>query len=336
MFQSATQKLTAMYLVIILLISFFFSIIVYQISSREIEAGLVRQEEVLRSVPRYRMMLNDPDVIHERSLRIIEGRTRIIGNLIVLNIIIAAAGGVGSYLLARRTLLPIQEAHEAQVRFTADASHELRTPLATMQTEIEVALRDPKLTLSQSHELLKSNLEELANLQSLSESLLYLAQGKNDQRDFSTLEVSDLLSKAIKRVKSLAHQKGVVVQSAPKVAAKVRGVESQLIELVVILLDNAIKYSHAGATVNLSAKVYKKTVDIIVGDQGIGIAKADITHIFDRFYRVNTHRSKTQVSGHGLGLAIAQEISEVHGGYIKVMSQFGKGSTFTVSLPRHS
>jgi signal transduction histidine kinase len=142
MFKSATLKLTAWYLLIIMTISIAFSVVIYGVSSAELNRPFPVRA-LLNS--HQRVIINSDDFEEVRQVFVSEGRERLLVNLVVANIATLALGGGASYLLARRTLRPIQEAMDAQGRFTSDASHELRTPLTALQTEIEVALRDRKL-----------------------------------------------------------------------------------------------------------------------------------------------------------------------------------------------
>ena len=242
-------------------------------------------------------------------------------------------GGGVSYILARRTLAPIEETLEMQKRFTGDASHELRTPLTAMQTEIEVALRSPSLTRAEAVDILKSNLEEVTKLKNLSEGLLTLATTGGKDAPMERVELKTLASQALDAVSKLAQARQIKLINKAS-AGKVMGNPQQLLNLLSILLDNAIKYSPENYRVTLKAVIKDRQVHISVADQGPGIASEDLPHIFERFYRADNSRTSGETHGHGLGLAIAKKITDLHGGTIQVKSKPGKGTVFTVNLPR--
>lgn len=334
-FHSASVKLAGLYLVIILVISFLFSGWLYNVSLYQIKQSIIRAPG-----PLHRLLLEeDPEFAQElrRSQQeaIDEARAYLIYQLVVLNIIIAIAGGAMSYYLARRTLKPIEEAHEAQSRFTADASHELRTPITAMRTETEITLTDPKLTLADAKAQLESNIEELDKLTALSENLLKLSRLDDQAVELSTISLREVASQAIGRASPHAEKKKQLITSkVPEIM--MNGNSVTLVEALVILLDNAIKYSPEKTTINLSAKQQKQMVRISVTDRGVGIAAIDIPRIFERFYRADQSRTKNKVDGYGIGLSIVQATAQAHGGTVQVKSTPGKGSTFILTLPIRS
>jgi two-component system, OmpR family, sensor histidine kinase CiaH len=262
-------------------------------------------------------------------------RWRIISTMVLVNAGIAILIGVISYFLAGKTLKPIQTMMEEQRRFLADASHELRTPLTSLRTATEVSLRDKGLSLSEAKTLLKDNLEEVKNLQYLSEGLLRLSSLENHEARlvWQAVQVVEMVNEAVKKVTPQAKVKKIFLRSEV-VNLTVKGDKLALIEVLVILLDNAIKYSPKNTEITVQAVKKKDTIVILVSDQGMGIESQDLSHIFDRFYRADQSRSTTFGSGYGLGLPIAQRIVEQHHGRIEVTSQPGKGSTFIVVLPK--
>ena len=137
---------------------------------------------------------------------------------------------------------------------------------------------------------------------------------------------------AIKKVTPLAKRQKITIEEQLE-SATVFGSATQLTELSVILLDNAIKYSPKNTIITVVTNVHRRTVQLQVIDRGVGISAALLPHIFDRFYRADASRTKNQVPGYGLGLAIAQRITELHQGRLAVKSEVGRGSTFTLSLP---
>lgn len=322
MFRSATFQLTAWYLGILVAISLLFSIVIYSISLGEVRTriGFI-QGNLSISQSKY-------DVLRELQIR--ETEANLIASLSITNLVIWVAGGFGSYYLARRTLRPIEEAHEAQSRFTSDASHELRTPLASMKTELEVALRDPNLTAEETRELLTSNLEEVNKLTSLSQMLLQLShlehtKLKQERVDLeaATKSVIKRLDKAGQRIKQEGKPRRVFANSA--------SVE----ELLTILLDNALKYSPSDSIVTVRFVSQRHMAGFEVINSGKGIPEKDLPHIFDRFYRVDTSRTGGEKKGYGLGLSLAKKIVQLHGGELSVSSGSDM-TTFRVLLPNLS
>jgi signal transduction histidine kinase len=236
--------------------------------------------------------------------------------------------------LARRTLRPIESALAAQTRFAGDASHELRTPLTAMKSELEVALRDPKLSAEEARGLLGSNLEEVGKLETLAAGLLRLARHEQTPLELVPVDLSVVSERALSRVATAAARRQVKLTS--HVLGVVAGDAESLVELTVVLLDNAIKYSHIGDEVELRSADQGHTVDLIVRDHGAGIPAANLPHIFERFYRADSSRSKDTTPGYGLGLSIAAQIAQFHHATIDATSRFGAGSTFTVHLPSAS
>jgi len=328
MIRSAILRLTLAYLAIFMSLSIGFSAVLYHLSSNELNRGLRRPPSGVI----FRGIDGSFNFEQFRQDRLDEGQHRLLGNLILLNILMLGIGAGASYYLALRNLEPIAEAMEMESRFTADASHELRTPLTAMQTEIEVALRDPNLSKTEARELLESNLEEVGKLRGLAEGLLTLARGDTNSEEFQKLPMAEVIRKAEATVLPAAKKKHIELATTLK-DGFVEGDEHSLRELCVILLDNAVKYSEPNTKVTVTGEVVSKNYVVTIADQGYGIAEADLPHIFERFYRSDTSRSKEKVTGYGLGLSIAKHIVEQHKGHITVASAVGNGTTFSVELP---
>ena len=330
MLRNATFRLTVSYLAIMMALSILFSIVLYQTSSTELRTGLHRQ------LPYYQQTespVTGPDLQGFQDLESLASEHRLQLELVLVNLVLLVAGGGVSFWLARRNLMPIEAAFEAQSRFTGDASHELRTPLTAMKTEIEVALRNKALPASEAREVLKSSLEEVAKLEALSNGLLRLAHHDHGEpSDFEAVSLAQVAAGAIERLNGSIKQRPVTVINEVE-PIMVMGDGEHLIELLTVLLDNAIKYSPPQADVTLATRLRGGMVYLEVRDKGAGIASADLPHIFDRFYRADVSRSKDKVNGYGLGLSIARKIAELHRGSIEVTSRRGHGSTFIVKLP---
>lgn len=326
MFESATLKLTGWYLLIIVIINLIFSIVIYETTTSELSSRLQTfgqgiREESLPSSP------FSSYVSQMRDAQTDEAKRNIILNLLYSNVIILIAGGFGAYILARRTLRPIEEAHQAQSRFTSDASHELRTPLAAMKAELEASLRDPHLSKTEMRELLVSNLEEVDKLTSLSQTLLKLAQ-----QDYKSLERTNVdFTAIVERVLQTYDKAGTRLNlSAPSKPVFVYGHAPSLEELCTILVDNALKYSPGESPIPLVLSVHDGKARLDITNAGAGIPTENLPHIFERFYRADNARSG---NGHGLGLSIAKIIVELHHGGLSATSAAGHETTFTVLLP---
>lgn len=225
-------------------------------------------------------------------------------------------------------------AHKAQQRFVADASHELRTPLAIVRGEIDVALRRDRAA-PEYRDTLQSCREEIERLSRLTENLLALARAdvgeamdRREQVDMGTVcrEVCDQLG-------PLAAAKGLSLEVNASQTAETSGDRVSLGQVVFNLVENAIRYTPAGEQVSVAARNQGGEVEITVADTGIGIPAEHLPHLFERFYRVDKARAR-ELGSAGLGLAIVRTLTEAHGGRVEVQSTVGKGTTFTVRLPR--
>lgn len=334
MFDKIHIKLALYYSAIIMLLSIGFSFAIYKISTNELTNSYNRQAVMLQDDVFQGPMRNYERLNNLRSQQIDDSKNKLVINLVYFNLVILILSVMLSYYLAQKTVEPIIEAMDAQDRFTADASHELRTPLTAMRTEIEVLLRDQNMSLEDTKELLNSNLEEIQKLEALSSGLLKLARQRAGCKtaNYKKEELSVILMAVAEKLKPLASKKEMqIVQKTSEVM--VMGEKHSLSEVITILLDNAVKYGEEKSEINLILNKVGKNAVIKVADKGEGIKATDLPHIFDRFYRVDHSRSKMKADGYGLGLAIAKNIVEAHGGTIKVESKLGEGSVFTVTLP---
>lgn len=329
LFHNTAVRLTLWYLAIIMVLSISLSMVLYHVSAGELRQSIQAQ------ISYYSEVLSPTDLREFTEFRLnqlSDDLTKLKERLLLINLIIFLGGGAASYILARKTMRPLEHSMESQSRFTGDASHELRTPLTVMQSEIEVALRNPKLTKAQAVELLQSNLEETAKLKSLSDGLLALAS------DDSRLELNEKVStKAVvlaakKRVSKMAETKKMNIKIMGD-NQEVRGSEQYLTDTIVILLDNAIKFSPVGSEITILTEKRDRWLRISVIDKGLGIEPEELPRIFERFYRTDSARGKSDTGGYGLGLAIAKKMAKLHHGSIQVRSAPGMGSTFTLRIP---
>ena len=331
MFKSAVVKLTAWYVGALVLVCLVFSVPMYSAALSKLRRGAEMQTDIVRRLPesfgpgRYISQLEK-----QRERQLDKDKNELLATFVAINGIIIMLGGAASYLFARRTLQPIEDAHKAQAQFTANASHELRTPLAVMQTEIDVALRNKTLTIKDAKEILASNLEEVERLRHLSDQLLGLTRADTPLHLQKT-NVSKLVQDEVK-VLAKRYKQDIAIDVTQKLHATIDPVLYK--QVLDILVDNAITYGGAQPRVTVLLHQAQNDIVLQVTDNGPGISEADQAKIFERFYR-GSNATTIKSSGHGLGLALAKEIVQKHGGIITVKSIKNKGTTFSVIVPVH-
>ncbi|MEG4342373.1 two-component system sensor histidine kinase RppB [Microcoleus sp. A003_D6] len=244
--------------------------------------------------------------------------------------------GFASWLLAGLAMKPIYSSYRQIQQFTADAAHELRTPLAASQATVESALLMPELNEKEAREILRTVERQNRRLTQLVVDLLLLArmdsQAISDRPQLCCL--NDLVNDLVEELAVVAIASEVALTSEMRVQQQLNvvGDADRLYRLVANLIVNAIQYTPAGGKVTVILDCSHQEAVIQVQDTGIGIAAADLARIFDRFYRVNSDRSRN-TGGSGLGLAIAQTIARAHRGSLSARSELGCGSTFFLRLP---
>ncbi|MCA9348562.1 HAMP domain-containing histidine kinase [Candidatus Saccharibacteria bacterium] len=329
MFRSAVLKLTLFYFSILLAVVLFLSFNWYRVAIREIDrvdSALQGNEIVLRR--RGNIFSDDlEEVVTTRQQAIEISKHEIKTEILTINAFLLSAGGLGAYLLAWRTLEPIENSHKALERFTSDASHELRTPLTAMQIEIETTLRSKHSDKAELAELVASNLEEVKHMTSLVENLLLLT--RNQALILEDSRTDNLANKALQDTKSARQAKKISVTKAID-SARVHVNSPSVIQILTILLDNAIKYSPEGSKIELAGKAKGRNYTFTVTDQGSGIAKAEQSKIFERFFRAESSRTSY---GFGLGLSIAQKLAEQNHGELKLTKTGPAGTSFCLQIP---
>jgi len=222
-------------------------------------------------------------------------------------------------------------------RFIADASHELKTPLTVMRVGVEHSLTDPR-TAPETIAALDETLQEVRRMTELVDTLLTLARVDEGRMELHTepVELGALLTEVYETAQMLGEEAKVeVAAELLHEPVMIQADRARIRQLVMNLLSNAVKYTPAGGSVWLSLTARPEAATISVRDTGIGIAPGDVDRVFDRFWRADAARSRTgDRPGFGLGLSICKWIAEAHGGSIAVTSRPGRGSTFTVTLPR--
>ena len=256
--------------------------------------------------------------------------------LLCLALVLFLPACYGGYLLAGRNIRPVQAMYEKQKQFTADASHEMRTPLAVMKLAVQGIKEDEDSSLSPfAQESVGMLAGEADRLSRLTENLMTLARSDEDALPVYTTQVdmSALCRRVGAQMALLAGEKGIILQQDVQDDLLVQGDEMALSRLLIILLDNAMKYSPANSKILLRAAAIKERLVLEVRDEGCGISDADKQKVFDRFFRVDKARSRSQ-GGLGLGLSLARAIVGQHQGSIKVLDNEPVGTIMYVSLPR--
>ncbi len=230
-------------------------------------------------------------------------------------------------------ILRLNKSFEHTRQFSIDVSHELRTPLTIMRGEIELALRSRK-TPNRYRQVLASTLDEIIRMSSIIDNLLMLTKSDLGETEMHYEDVSlyDIMIQLYEDGEILASKKKIRVNLSRADNVRVKGDKVRLRQLLLNLVDNAVKYTADNGEISLSLTQENRKAKIVVSDTGVGIPPEALEKIFDRFYRVDKARSR-ELGGSGLGLSIAKWVAETHGGKIEVESEVGKGSTFTVYLP---
>ncbi|MCE9541791.1 HAMP domain-containing histidine kinase [Candidatus Kaiserbacteria bacterium] len=254
-------------------------------------------------------------------------------NLYMLVGIMTVATVFFGYIVARVTLSPARNALASQKQFIGNIAHELRTPLSVIKTNTEVSLLDPSVTLDMRETLL-SNIEEMDRISEIINNLLSLSALVRPERiEFSPVDLSLIADETIQKFAPLAKSNGhhVTLRKSPE--ALVWGNATALRQIVGNLIKNALTYTPPGGTVRVTVEpTLQHSVELVVQDSGVGIARKDLFRIFEPFYRGDPSRTKSQ-GGSGLGLAIVSELIKLHQGRINIKSAVGRGTTVSVFFP---
>ncbi|HEX9218525.1 MAG TPA: ATP-binding protein [Gemmatimonadales bacterium] len=231
----------------------------------------------------------------------------------------------------------LERSFAALRRFTADASHELKTPLTVVRAGVERAITRPD-TAPETLAALEETLQEVNRMTELLDSLLTLARADEGRAELhrEPVDLRQILEEAGETGELLAEHAGVGIDIRLPAEPVVVSVDrSRVRQLALNLIENAVKYTPRGGQVSVELGSSNGRAVFTVADTGIGIAPGDLPHVFDRFWRADSARTRTsERAGTGLGLAICKWIAEAHGGTIEVQSRPGRGTTFTVGLPR--
>ena len=270
----------------------------------------------------------DRDPIDDRYARLVA----LLGALGALGLVLVATGG---WILARKSVAPVEQSMEHMRRFMADAAHELRTPVAVIRSRVDVALEQPHDVESYERSLreLRDESERLASLVS---DLFTLARADAEERAIALVPVQldEVVLEAVTTAGWIAARRGVTLDVDEAEEVVVQGDPVLLRQLAMILLDNAIKFSASDGAVRISVRRTSAGAAFVVEDQGVGVAHADLARVFDRFYRAESVRGTT--SGAGLGLAIARWIADAHHASIALEPAAERGARVTVLFPTAS
>jgi heavy metal sensor kinase len=236
-------------------------------------------------------------------------------------------------LALNRMIARLNEAFEQNRRFLADASHELRTPLAALRGEMENVVEQAR-ALPELSDRAGSVLEEVDRLAKIVDALFAISRldAGESQQGWERFDLAPLAAGTTEQMSLLAEDKGISVACNAEGKVSVDGDRARIKQVVVNLLDNAIKYTPPGGTISLNVRARDGKAVLEVADTGMGIPAGALPHIFERFFRVDQARSR-DAGGAGLGLAIVKSICAAHGGRVEVESVEGKGSRFSVELP---
>ncbi|MBY0009175.1 sensor histidine kinase [Paenibacillus typhae] len=268
----------------------------------------------------------------------ITSRQKILTNLIYIFTVVGVVMLVILYFTSRyfanRSIKPVQEAFDKQKQFIADASHELKTPLAIINTNTDVLLSNPEDTILEQSKWLHYIKSETERMAKLTNDLLYLTEMDDSRTGMihAPFNISEAVENIILTMEAVVFEKNVALEYDIEPNLSVNGNSEQIKQVVMILLDNAVKYTGPKGEITLSLRKQHNDVLLAVTNTGEGIAPEHLTRIFDRFYRTDTSRARKQ-GGYGLGLAIAKSIVEQqHKGKLYARSTVGESATFYVQL----
>lgn len=334
MFHHAQIKLTIFYSLLFLLLFWIFSFGLYTWMDNSVGEGYISQVQQKQG--------SEKDIVGQTNSKMITiagdvALDKLATILIFLNGGLLVLIPIASFFLAKQTLSPIQIIYEQQKQFVSDVSHEMRTPLSIISGEIEIILHKEH-AINHYKRTFVSIKEETDRLSQLIKNLLFLA--KNDQnntvRHTEYVDIIDLIYEVNQSLLLKSKKKHLAVTFTTKdtiaTPPTIRGHYTLLRQLFYNLLNNAIMYTPPYGKITILLVDAKNTIVVSIHDTGIGITKENQKKIFDRFFRVDTSRGETK--GYGLGLAIVKSAVVKHHGKVSVSSQEGKGSTFTIVLPK--
>ncbi len=255
--------------------------------------------------------------------------------IILSTILIGALLSIlASYLLSKNNLKDIQNNIEKQTEFVQNASHELRTPLTIIQAKQELLLQEPNAKIVDKSEDIALTLSETKRLSKLVKDLMVLTRSnKNAKLNKENVNIDEYINNLVQPYTEIAKMQNKTINLNLKYNSDIDIDTSKIYQLMIILLDNAIKYTEEGDTIEVRSLQEGNKCVIEVADTGIGISDEGLKRVFERFYREDKARNRS-TGGSGLGLSIASVIVKEHGGQIKASHNSPKGTVFSVKLPR--
>lgn len=279
------------------------------------------------------------DVAYTQLLINVDAEQTIISNFVKLvticSVIFIILSISASFILSKKMMKPIIHSWNKQAEFVEDASHELRTPLTIIQNKLELLLRSPQEKIADKFENIALSLSETRRLTKLTSDLLTLARADSGETELTleTVHVDTFLQNVCVPYQEIAESQEKHFWLNLKCPIDMKADKARLHQLLVILIDNALKYTSEHDSIGVTTYVEDQKVVIEVSDTGMGIKEEYLPYIFDRFYREDKARSR-ETGGVGLGLSIAKWIVEKHRGTIKVMKNQQTGTTFIIKLPK--
>ncbi|WP_251197550.1 sensor histidine kinase [Anaerotardibacter muris] len=244
---------------------------------------------------------------------------------------------VVSLIFSKWALHPVKASWEQQQRFIADASHELKTPLTVMAADTAILKRNSEASIASQSQWVESIEGEIKNMQELVGDMLLLAradgQGEAMPRKTEVIDLSKLVNAELLQFEPVAYERSLDLDSKVAPNVTIDGAKDQLQRLASVLLDNAFKYVNECGRISVQLDKGDGSAVLSVSNSGGFIPAEDLPHVFDRFYRADKARTRTGELSYGLGLSIAREIANIHGGTITATSSEATGTTFTVTLP---
>lgn len=279
------------------------------------------------------------DIAYTQLLINVDAEYTIIDNfeklIIVFSSIFIILSITASYILSRKTMKPIIHSWNKQAEFVENASHELRTPLTIIQNKLELLLTTPQDKIMNKFEHIALSLSETRRLTKLTSELLTLARADSSETQLvkQSIYVDSFIEKVSTPYMEIAESQNKRLWLNLDCTIQIQADEVRLHQLLVILLDNALKYTTEHDSIGVKTYIEDQKVVIEVQDTGIGIKEENMNYVFDRFFREDKARSR-ETGGVGLGLSIAQWIVSKHNGSIKVIRNEQNGTTFKVKLPK--
>lgn len=293
----------------------------------------------------YQGNLPEVEKLSNTPLKTVQLLTEITAEVFYLNRLLWSIGiGLGisallsiiaGYALARRSLIPIQKAWDKQQQFIADASHELRSPLAVVQGQTQLLLRHPDHTIVEESVPIAAILKETKRMSNMVDGLLLLARGDSHEEVISCrpVRMDEIMKQIATNIEPIMEYKQLQLQLHVEDAEFIiNGDEDRLMQLLMILVDNAIKFTQQHGQVDLRCVRQGRSVVVTVKDNGAGIPERELPLVFNRFYKGDSARDRGD-SGAGLGLSIAKWIVDQHQGSIHLSSEVGHGTTVTIRFP---